>query len=170
MDGGGPTWRSAEPGDAPFLYRLFTDLDPRWWRLSKHGTAPARALETVREYAAMVVFHDDAGQPCGIAGLAEVAASSSTAVLDLLARPDEHAQEVMRVGAEQAVSAAFLGAPIRHLYHERFDDDPDLLTEMSCWVHEVTLPEFALVDGRFADRLTFGLSRAEFDDWQAARA
>ena len=116
----------------------------------------------------MIVFDDDAGNACGIAALAEVGRGSGTAMLDLIAAPDDDAIAVVRRSARQAVAAAFLGTPIRHLYFERFDDDPDLLTEMSCWVHEVTLPEFALVDGRYADRLTFGLSRAEFDQWSAA--
>ena len=117
----------------------------------------------------MVIFDDAAGKPCGMAALAEVGSGSGTALLDMVALPDPHSVSVVRLLAHESVSAAFQGAPIRHIYFERFDDDPDLISEMTCWTHEVTLPEFAMVDGRYSDRLTFGVSRAEFERWEAGQ-
>ena len=66
----------------------------------------------------------------------------------------------------ELVGAAFAGAPVRKLFYERFDDDPDLLVHMpGAWQQEVTLPAFALVGGNYVDRHIFGLSRDDYRNW-----
>jgi hypothetical protein len=68
----------------------------------------------------------------------------------------------------ELVGAAFAGAPVRKLFSERFDDDPDLFAYMpGAWRQEVPLPAFALIGGRYLDRLIFGLSRQEHEQWSA---
>jgi hypothetical protein len=121
------------------------------------------ALERLRSLAAAAVVEFD-GVPVGAAGLAEVGGVSGTGTIDLHAWPG-HEDDVRAVVVDVVV-AAFEGSGIHHLYHERFDDDADLLTPFGeAWTLEVTFPEFARLGGRLADRWVFGLSRAELDAW-----
>lgn len=126
-------------------------------------------LGKLEEFAAIAVVADADLRLVGAAALAGLTGSSATASIDLHAVPGEEAH-VRRV-APDIVRAAFEGSGIRHLYHERFDDDPDMLTEMAeVWRLEATLPEFAMVDGRYADRLILGISADELTAWWAATA
>ena len=137
------------------------ELDPRWWRISRHGTAPHVALQSIQEYAALAVFLDEKSDPCGAAGLADVSGAATCGTLDLVAMPG--AEPRVTHIAPELVQAAFMASPIRHLYVERFDDDPDLLASAPCFELEVRLPEFAFVDGRLVDRLVFGASRSDVE-------
>jgi hypothetical protein len=141
-----------------------TAIDPRWWRFASAGTAPMSMLERSEHFAAMGVILDAGGERIGALGLAGLTGAASTAVLDIHVLPG-HEEDGRRI-AVLAAQAAFNGSPIDHLYTERFDDDPDLFTDMAdAWKLEVRLPEFARVDGRYADRLISGISRAEFEGW-----
>ena len=157
-------WRIAEHADAPFLYQFLLDTDPLWWRVARHGTAPDRALASFSQYDAVLIIFDTDEIPVGVAALAEVSTGGGTGTLELVSYPDEHSVEASRAAVAEIVESVFEMAPIRHLYVERFDEQPDLLTAMpGQWALEVRMPEFAYVDGRLADRLTFGLTRSEFE-------
>lgn len=122
-------------------------------------------MDHLQRYSSLAIFLDETGTECGVAGLVATGTGLDTGMLDIVAAPDVHSRQVVRRTVPQVVRAAFQGAPVRHLYHDRFDDDPDLLSGMDVWELEVTLPEFAQVNGRYADRLTFGLSRSEYEQW-----
>lgn len=160
------SWRLAGPHDISFVYELVTTLDPRWWRFSRHGLDPRRLIASAESVAAGATVFDDTGSAIGFSALADVSGTSAVGQFEVFAWPG-HEAEVARVVPE-LVAAAFAGAPIRKLFHERFDDDPDLLAVMgAAWQREATLPEFAMIGGRFVDRHIFGLSRAEHERWSA---
>lgn len=158
---GRPGWRFAERTDLPFLYHLAAAVDPRWWHVSRRGLHPERIVECVGTYAAGVVVFDGA-RPCAFAGL-RGQQGSDVATIDLQALPDPVSQDVMRRVAGELIAAAFTASPVRRLLYERFEDDVDLLGRTAgLWDLEVTLPEFARVDGRFVDRLTMATTRERF--------
>jgi hypothetical protein len=158
------SWRLAAPHDAAFVYEFVAAIDPRWWRFSRHGLDPRRLLMTAQSVAAGAVILDDNSQPVGFSLLADVSGTSAVGHFEVFAVPGREHDVVPIV--PEVVAAAFGGAPVRKLFHERFDDDPDLMTAMpGAWQLEVTLPEFAMIDGRFVDRHIYGLSRAEYERW-----
>jgi hypothetical protein len=158
------SWRLADARDIAFVYELVTAIDPRWWRFSRHGLDPRRLILSVESIAAAAAVLDDDGGSIGFSILADVSGTSAVGQFEVFAMPG-HDVAVASVVPE-LVAAAFAGAPVRKLFHERFDDDPDLLAAMAgAWAREVTLPEFALLGGKFVDRHIFGLSRAEYEHW-----
>jgi hypothetical protein len=163
-DGGSgyPGWRFADRSDLPFLYHLATALDPRWWHVSRRGLHPERIVECIGSFAAGVVVFDGE-RPCGFAGL-RGQQGSDVATIDLQALPDPASVDIMRRVVGELIAAAFMASPVRRLLYERFDDDVDLLgSTADLWDLEVTLPEFARVDGRYADRLTLATTRGRFE-------
>lgn len=163
-------WRLIEPADLPFLYQLVTLVDPRWWRFSRHGLEPAAMLQTVQGIAAGVIVHDDGHRPVA-AGLLTDAGASGTGNFELFALPADDALATARAFAPELVAAAFAGAPIRRLYHERFAGDPEVLGAVGeLFEIEVTYPAFAQIDGRYEDRTISVLTRERFEQWQIARA
>lgn len=164
------SWRLFVPADVPFIYQLVAAVDPRWWRFSRHGLEPSRLLEIAEGLAAGVVVVDENGRPVACAVLAD-AGSAGTGTLEFYALPDPHAQAIAARFAPELVAAAFAGAPIRRLYHERFENDPDLLGEISTLFEvEVTFPDFALVDGGYESRTTSVTTPERLAAWQAAGA
>lgn len=161
-------WRFTTPADAPFLYGLALALDPRIWRVSRHGTAPLQALEAFNEYAASVTIIGEDGDPCGFAGLVNLSGTIRCAQLDLHASPRGDAIAQVRAVASEIVAAAFGGSPVEQLYSDLFEGDPDLLADVTCFRDDVVLPEFARIDDRLVRRTTRSTSRAEFTEWQAA--
>lgn len=153
------TWRFAGRADAPFLYDLAVAIDPYVWRFSRKGLVPFRALETVGEYEAIAIIESGDGTPCGFAGLVDLTGDGRCGQLDLHAAPLESAVEALRSCVPEIVAAAFANAPLHELYVERFDSEPDVLTDVDGFELYVEIPEFAHVHGRLATRLTFGLSR-----------
>lgn len=162
------SWRLLVPADTPFVYYLVAQVDPRWWRFSRHGLEPMRLLETAKSAAAGVLIADEYGQPMACAILAD-AGASDTGILEYFALPNPRSQELARRFAPEIVGAAFDGAAIRRIYFERFKSDPDLLGELSTLFEvEVTYPEFAMIDGRYEDRTTLALTSERFASWREA--
>jgi len=162
------SWRLLEPSDMVFVYHLVTKVDPRWWRFSRHGLEPSQMLETARGTAAGVVVVDGYGAPVACALLVE-AGTSGTGMLEYFALPNPDAQALARRFASDLVGAAFAGAPIRRLYYERFENDPDVLGEVGALFEgEVTFPNFAMIDGHYESRTTCVVSAERFTEWKQA--
>lgn len=160
-ESGVPTWRLANASDLPFLYHLAAVVDPRWWHVSRRSLHPDRIVECIGAFAAGAVVLDG-GRPCAFAGL-RGQQGSDVATIDIHALPDGASIEAMRQVVGELVTAAFAASPVSRLLYERFDDDVDLLGQTAgFWDLEVRLPEFARVDGRYADRLTFATTRDRF--------
>ena len=160
------SWRLAGVADIPFVYDLVATIDPRWWRFSRHGLDPRRLLGTVESVAAGAAILGEDSQPIGFSILADVSGTSAVGAFEVFALPGH--EEAVASMVPELVSAAFGGAPVRKLFSERFDDDPDLFVHMpGAWQQEVTLPAFALIGGRYVDRHIFGLSREEHERWSA---
>lgn len=160
------SWRLGTARDVPFVYELVATVDPRWWRFSRRGLDPRRLLEIVGSVTAAAAVLDHNQQPIGYSILADVTGTSAVGQFEVFAMPGRESDVASVV--PEIVAAAFAGAPVRKLFHERFDDDPDLLAAMpDVWQREVTLPEFAMIGGRYVDRHIYGLSRAEYERWSA---
>jgi hypothetical protein len=157
-------WRLAGAADIPFVYELVATIDPRWWRFSRHGLDPRRLLGSIESVAAAAAIMDDDGQSIGFSILADVSGTSAVGAFEVFALPGH--EDAVAATVPEIVGAAFAGAPVRKLFYERFDDDPDLLVHMAgAWQQEVTLPAFALIGGRYVDRYIFGLSREQHAQW-----
>lgn len=154
-------WRLADQTDLQFLYHLAAALDPRWWQISKDFLSPESVLTKVGTYAAGAVVMNE-GEPCGFAGL-RGHQKSDVAFIDLLALPDQSSVDTVTVFAPQLLRAAFEISPIRRLIYERFEDDPHIPGRLGdvCSL-EYVLPEFALIDGCYVDRLSYAVDRTEF--------
>jgi hypothetical protein len=158
------SWRLAGAADIPFVYELVAIIDPRWWRFSRHGLDPRRLLGSVESVAAAAAITDDDGRPIGFSILADVSGTSAVGAFEVFAVPGH--EDAVASMVPEIVGAAFAGAPVRKLFYERFDDDPDLLVHMAgAWQQEVTLPAFAMVGGRYVDRHIFGVSREQHARW-----
>ena len=60
--------------------------------------------------------------------------------------------------------------PVRRLLYERFHDDPHFLEDLGdVCSFEYALPEFALIDGRFVNRLSYAIDKDEFVKFAADR-
>jgi hypothetical protein len=167
LGGAAPTgsWRLIEPHDTAFLYELVAANDPRWWRFSRHGLDPNLVVTIAGTTSAGAVVHDGLGRPVACALLAD-AGEAGTGTFEYFALADEVALALARHHAPALVRAAFDGAPIRRLYHERFERDPDVLGSLAAiFEPEVVFPEFALVDGRFETRVTSVVTREQLDAW-----
>ncbi|MDO8363475.1 MAG: hypothetical protein Q7V88_11310 [Actinomycetota bacterium] len=161
-----PWWRLIVPTDLPFLYELVTIVDPRWWRFSRGGLEPQRVLATAQSIAAGVIVHDHDDRPIAAALLAD-AGASGTGSFEYFAMPDAYAQAIARDLAPELIGAAFDGAPIRRLYHERFEGDPMLLGAAEALFEvEVTYPAFAPIGGRFETRTISVLTSERFGEWR----
>jgi len=160
------SWRLAGPADIPFVYDLVSTIDPRWWRFSRHGLDPRRLLGTVESVAAAAGVVGDDGELIGFSILADVSGTSAVGAFEVFALPGH--EDAVASMVPEILGAAFAGAPVRKLFYERFDDDPDLLLHMpGAWQQEVTLPAFALVGGNYVDRHILGLSRDEYSRWSS---
>lgn len=163
-------WRLASPADVPFVYDLVTKVDPRWWRFSRGGLEPTQVLRMVETVAAGAIVHDDDGRPVACALLAE-AGASGTGMFEYFALPEPHAEELAIRFAPDLVTAAFDGAAMRIMYHERFEGDPQLLGEVAELFHsEVVYPDFAWIDGRLEARTISALTAERFEEWRAERS
>ena len=161
-------WRLVSPADVPFVYRLVAAVDPRWWRFSRGGLEPSHLLGIADGIAAGVIVHDAAERPvaCGI--LAD-AGAAGTATFEYHALPEPDAERTAAHFAPEVIAAAFSGTPLRRLYHERFEGDPDLLGRAGhLFEVEVRYPDFALVDGRFEARTVSVVTAEAFAAWQEA--
>lgn len=164
---GTPTWRMAVADDSLFAYELATALDPRWWRFSRHGLHPHTAMEVASGIAAGATVLDGDGRPVALAVLVETG-TTGTGTFEYYALPGT--EETARRMAPDLVAAAFAGAPIRRLYHERFEGDPEVLGPVAeLFEVEVKYPQFALLDGKYETRCTSVLTRERFDRWWAQR-
>ncbi len=162
------SWRLMDAADTPFVYDLVTKVDPRWWRFSRYGLQPLQMLQTAQDMAAGVIVFDEQGSPVACAILAD-AGGSGTGMFEYYALPDAHSQQLARRFAPELVAAAFSGAPIRRLYHERFEGDPDVIGEIAAVFEvEVTYPDFAMIDGRYEGRTISVLTAERFVEWQQA--
>jgi len=158
------SWRLASAADIPFVYELVSTIDPRWWRFSRHGLDPRRLLDSVESVAAAAAILDDDGKSIGFSILADVSGTSAVGAFEVFSLPSH--EDAVATIVPEIVGAAFAGAPVRKLFYERFDDDPDLLVHMTgAWQQEVTLPAFALIGGKYVDRHIFGLSREQHSRW-----
>lgn len=161
-------WRLADAADIPFVYDLVAAVDPRWWRFSRKGLEPSALLATAGFIAAGAIVLDATERPVACAVLAD-ASPTGTGTLDYFALPTDEAQALARHFAPEIVAAAFAGAPVRRLQHERFEGDADVLGDVApLFETEVVFPEFALVDGRYEARTIAVLTADRFAAWQAA--
>jgi hypothetical protein len=162
-------WRLIEPTDLPFIYELVTKVDPRWWRFSRHGLDPATAIVSASAISAGVIVFDDAQQPVACGVLTETGASG-TGTFEFYALPNPEAERLARLHAPALLAAAFQGASIRRIYHERFAGDVDLLGAAGLLFEvEVTFPEFAMIAGRYEDRTISVLTIEAYEPWYQAR-
>ena len=161
------SWRLVSPADIPFVYHLVAQVDPRWWRFSRQGLEPSQILQTAAGIAAGALVSTAEGEPVACALLAD-AGVSGTGMFEYFALPHPVAEALARQFAPELLAAAFNGAPIRRLYHERFSGDADVLgTAAQAFELEVTFPEFALINGTYEDRTTSVLTPESFARWQA---
>lgn len=161
-------WRLADQTDLQFFYHLAATLDPRWWQISKDFLSPESVIAKVGTYAAGAVVLNN-GFPCGFAGL-RGHQKSDVAFIDFLALPDEGSVETVTKFAPQLLRAAFEISPVRRLLYERFEDDPHFLEILGgVCAFEYVLPEFALIDGRYVDRLSYAIDKDEFVKFAADR-
>lgn len=159
------TWRLLEATDTPFVYHLVTKVDPRWWRFSRYGLEPSQAVHTAQSIPAGALVLDDVGRPVAAAILAETG-SVGTAMLEYFALPAPPAEALARHFAPQLILAAFEGAALRRLYYERFQNDAHILGEFGALFEvEVTMPNFAMIDGVFEDRTTSVLTAERLAEW-----
>ncbi|CAN5649786.1 hypothetical protein BH10ACT2_BH10ACT2_02210 [soil metagenome] len=162
------SWRLIEPTDIPFVYQLVAAVDPRWWRFSRFGLEPAQLLQTTAGIPAGAIVLDEAGRPVAAAILADVA-SVGTAGFEFYALPLPAAEALARRFAPDLIVAAFEGAELRRLYYERFQNDADVLGEFAALFEvEVTMPEFAMIDGAYEDRTTSVLTAERLTQWRQA--
>lgn len=163
-------WRLATPADLPFVYRLVTQVDPRWYRFSRHGLEPSGLIGLMGGIAAGAIVHDAEDQPVACALLAD-STQSGTGTFEYYALPTEHAQRCAVAAAPDLLGAVFAASSPRRLYVERFQNDPLLLAEV---IHlfrtEVVLPDFLMIDGVYEDRTTLVLTAEDWWPWQDARA
>ncbi len=165
-----PGWRLAQQADAPFIYELVTQVDPRWWRFSRAGLEPSRLLATAGTIAAGVIVHDALQRPMACGVLAD-AGASGTGTMEYFARPTPEAEELARQFAPDLVIAAFSGAPIRRLYLERFDGDPRLFGDLEDEFEvEVRYPSYAMIGGVLEGRTVSVLTHERFAAWREARS
>jgi len=160
------SWRLVSPADVPFVYHLVAQVDPRWWRFSRHGLEPSQVLQTAAGISAGALVSTAEGEPVACALLAD-AGASGTGMFEYYALPHPVAEGLARHFAPQLLAAAFNGAPIRRLYYERFSGDADVLGEAAAAFQlEVTFPEFALINGTYEGRTTSVLTPESFARWQ----
>ena len=127
MSGNDASWRLLGPSDLPFVYEVITAVDPRWWRFSRHSLDPRQSLATMQAASAAAIVLDEQGTPVACAILAETGVSE-TGMFDFFALPNPRAEALARRFAPELVGAAFAGATVRRLYHERFENDPELMS------------------------------------------
>ncbi len=164
------SWRLMEPGDASFVYELICRVDPRWWRFCHEGLEPGTMLGKLQSIAAGVLVQDTGGRPVAAAVLAD-AGASGTGNFEYFALPEPQAEAIARRLTPEILAAAFAGAPVRRLYHDRFETDADLRGDTAgLWEVEVVYPEFAMIEGRYESRTTSVLTRERFERWFAADA
>ncbi len=157
-------WRLAEPSDLPFVYRLVTQVDPRWYRFSRHGLEPSGMIELMGSIAGGAIVHDSLGEPMACALLAD-SSESGTGHFEYYALPTVHAARCAALAAPDLLGAVFAASSPRRLYVERFENDPELFGKAAhLFTTEVVLPDFMLIDGIYEQRTTLVLCA---DDWWA---
>lgn len=162
-------WRLATPADLPFVYRLVTQVDPRWYRFSRHGLEPSSMMGLMGGIAAGAIVHDSLGQPVACALLADSSASG-TGSFEYYALPTEHAQRCAALAAPDLLAAVFATSSPRRLYVERFDNDPMLLGDAAhLFTTEVVLPDFMRIDGVYEARTTLVIADDVWWPWHDAR-
>jgi len=159
----GAGWRLFSQTDISFAYEVAVANDPRWWRVSRWGLAPATIIETIGLFSAGVVISSGL-RDVGVAALSETGAAG-TGAIDVWCMPDDEARETTSTVMVELIASAFGVSGIRALYHERFENDPYLLgaTE-ALWRPQAVFPDFALIDGVYEDREIRVLWREEFED------
>jgi len=163
-------WRLASPADLPFVYRLVTEVDPRWYRFSRHGLEPSSMIALMGSIAGGAIVHDSNGQPVACALLAD-SSESGTGHLEYYALPTPHAERCAALAAPDLLGAVFAASTPRRLYVERFENDPQLLGDAAhLFTPEVVLPDFLLIDGTYEDRTTLVLTADVWWPWHEARS
>ena len=163
-------WRLATPADMPFVYRLVTQVDPRWYRFSRHGLEPHAMITLMGSIAGGAIVHDAIGEPVACALLVD-SSESGTGNFEYYALPTAHAQQCAAVAAPDLLGAIFSASSPRRLYVERFENDPLLLGEAAhLFTTEVVLPDFLLIDGAYEARTTLVLTADVWWPWHGARA
>lgn len=163
-------WRLASPADLPFVYSLVTQVDPRWYRFSRHGLEPSGMIGLMGGIAAGAIVHDADGRPVACALLAD-SSESGTGTFEYYALPTEHAHRCAITAAPDLIGAVFSASSPRRLYVERFENDPMLLGEAEhLFTTEVVLPDFMRIDGTFEARTTLVLTADAWWAWYEARA
>lgn len=161
-------WRVATPADLPFVYRLITEIDPRWYRFSRNGLEPSAMLGLMGTIAAGAIVHDDADLPVAAALLFD-SSLSGTGTLEYYALPTEHAQRCARLAAPDLLAALFSTSDPRRLYVERFDDDAELFGDVAhLFEPEVVMPDFLRIDGTYEARTTLVLTSERWWQWHEA--
>lgn len=162
-----PSWRLANHADAPFFYRLVCAVDPRWWRFTRYGTAPADVVAQLSAVTAAAVVLVE-GEPVAGAMLS-AGGSAGTGTVEFHALPEPAAEEAARATAPDLVRAAMEGSGLRRLYRDHFSDDPDLFGGFSAeWTREVTMPRFTTIGGRTVDRHISVTTPAAVAAWVAS--
>lgn len=162
-------WRLATPADLPFVYRLVTQVDPRWYRFSRHGLEPSGMIGLMGGVAAGAIVHDSLGEPVACALLAD-SSESGTGNFEYYALPTAHAQRCAAIAAPDLIGAVFAASSPRRLYLERFENDPHLLGDAAhLFIPEVVQPDFLLIDGTYEDRTTSVLTADTWWQWHEAR-
>ncbi|MDP2290404.1 MAG: hypothetical protein Q8M22_04405 [Actinomycetota bacterium] len=163
-------WRLATPADLPFVYRLVTQVDPRWYRFSRHGLEPSGMIGLMGGIAAGAIVHDSLDEPVACALLADSSASG-TGTFEYYALPTPHAQRCAALAAPDLLGAVFATSSPRRLYVERFDNDPHLLGDAEqLLTPEVVLPDFIRIDGVYEARTTMVLTADAWWPWHEARS
>ncbi len=164
------TWRLAEATDVPFVYRLVTQIDPRWYRFSRHGLEPSAMIELMGSIAAGAIVQDAAGQPVACAILTD-SSESGTGTFEYYALPTAHAQQCATQVVSELLGAVFVASSPRRLYVERFENDPVLLGDVAhLFTTEVVLPDFLSIDGVYETRATLVLTAEAWREWSETSA
>lgn len=162
-------WRLAGRADLPFVYRLVTAVDPRWYRFSQGGLEPSSMLGMMGTIAAGAIVHDAADQPVACALLFD-SPQSGTGNFEYYALPTDDAHRVAALAAPDLLGAVFSASNPRRLYVDRFDRDPVLLGEAAdLFETEVVYPDFLLIDGRYEARTTMVLTSQRWWSWYDGR-
>ncbi|MGA0036379.1 MAG: hypothetical protein ACO3HT_09655 [Ilumatobacteraceae bacterium] len=157
----GRNWRPTNNGDIGFLYHLAASIEPRWWQISKDSLNPLGISGKIGSFAAGVTIHHGE-HPCGFGAL-RGQQGSDVAFIEFYSLHEEQAIEVVTSAVPEIVTAAFVVSPVRKLLYERFEDDPDLIAKLDDVSElEYRLPEFAKIDGKYVDRLSFAIEKELF--------
>lgn len=156
------SWRIFQPTDLLFAYELAIIHGTRWWNVTRRGMSPTATTEALATYAAgvTIVLGDE---PIGLATLRETG-TAGTGTIELLALDVPECRQAVEQIVPELISSVFAISNVRTLYHQKFDNDPELRGRtLSLWRDEVYFPEYALIDGAYEGMTQSALRRADFE-------